>query len=301
MTCAGCAGPGRGWSGRGRRAARRGAAAGGGRPAPGRARRAGPGRRRAGRACGGRGGRRRAGRATPARRGGPRRAARRRARSPYAVLASAVRCGKSAPSCGTQATPLRCGGRAVTSVSPSRSSAWARGVRPSRARSRVVLPAPLGPTTAMVVPGSASRVSSLKPVTSACRDQSCSRCRRRRRCRRRAASCVPWARSFVRRRPAAGRAARAAGGAGPAAAQGDEYGHGDREQQQRDGGGGLRLRPGAADRPGAAGSGWCRGGCPAKVMVAPNSPSARAQVRAAPGGEAGGDHGQGDGEEHPYR
>ncbi|CAM5667313.1 hypothetical protein SMICM304S_04402 [Streptomyces microflavus] len=33
------------------------------------------------------------------------------------------------------------------------------------------MPAPLGPTTAMVVPGSAARARRVKPVTSACRGQ----------------------------------------------------------------------------------------------------------------------------------
>ncbi len=87
---------------------------------------------------------------------------------PYAVLARAVMCGNSAPSCGTQAMPRRCGGSGATSCSPSRrESAVARSVSPRRARRRVVLPAPLGPTTATVRPPASSSATRACPSTSA--------------------------------------------------------------------------------------------------------------------------------------
>ena len=265
--------------------------------ARGQRRRAEPDRRRAGRACG------RARCPTPSRSShcrASRRASARGtpwARSPYAVLASALRCGKSAPSCGTQATPRRCGGSAVTSVSPRRSDARARGVSPRRARSRVVLPAPLGPTTAMVVPGSASRVSRVNPLTSACSDHRLLPPGRLRRVALGGREVVHRLHGVLRqilRGP--GVLHRAAG---PAAAQADQYGHRDDQQQQRDGGRGLRgvlEQQIHLERQCLRGAGKIPGeGDRRTELTERPRPGERSAC-----GQSRGNHGQRHGAEHPY-
>ena len=154
----------RGCPGRGRRAARRGAAA------PGRWRGRGPGPRgpagptRARAASTPRGRRARPARARGRRARGTGARSTPRLRGPKATLSRARRCGKSRLSASMRPTP-RCSGASRRRPSsqtspPTRTWPSARGSTPARASTVVVLPPPLGPRTPMTWPGAAVEATS---------------------------------------------------------------------------------------------------------------------------------------------
>ena len=268
------------------------------RPAPGRGRRVGPGRRRAGRVCGG-------ARCPTPRRSSHAWASRRAsargtpwARSPYAVLARALRCGNSAPSCGTQATPRRCGGSAVTSVSPRTEVGVGSWGQAEQGAQQGGLAGTVGADDGdggarLGVEGELVEAGDVRRAGASGRS---SRSRRARQAPGLAAgsgwSVVP-----------AGR--RLGGGAGagacrPAAAQGDQHDHGDREQQQRDGGRrfGIVLEQQIdleRERLGGAGQVAREGDGGAELSERPCPGEGGA------GEEPGRDHGHGDGEEDADR
>jgi len=80
---------------------------------------------------------------------------------PAATLPRTVRCGNSAPSCGTKPMCRRSGGtgaRPASTLSPPRVTVPASAAsNPAITRSRVVLPAPEAPRIAVSVPGLTDR------------------------------------------------------------------------------------------------------------------------------------------------
>ena len=145
--------------GRAPTAARRAAGAAARWRAPGPARRAGPGRARAvpGGACRGRGRPARRARCRARRAAADRDAP--RLRGPKATLARAVRWGKSRWSAASMPTARSDGSRWMPAPahasSSTRTCPAARWTRPASACSAVVLPAPLGPSTATTSPSPA--------------------------------------------------------------------------------------------------------------------------------------------------
>ncbi len=144
------------------------------------------------------------------------------------------------------------------------------------------MPAPFGPTTAMVVPGPASRARRVNPVTSACSGQGSD------------------GRGSGGRADGSGSGSGAvpAGSSGRPAARcaGSRWSPGVPVQRPRNAISTIiaMARSSSDTEVAASGESWSSrytwsgrvcvvpGRFPAKVMVAPNSPSARAQVRAAP-------------------